>query len=356
MATFQARFGSMSGTFLNRARISPAPSISEAVGRVVFNRRKSTAPPSGLGLSARGSEHSARVAGIQKNSRELAAGLAPILSPVRQARTFVRVPGAAPAARREAAGRSAPLLLKSWPRSLRTDCGGASPSGFPNQARWASSTPLVLAYSPRPLVGGFIMTRPKEFFDGTEMPTAGWWEALWPDPVGVLRAVELPQDGNVIDLCSGDGWFTLQIAKIASHVIAIDIDPAILEIARKRLTEASVTNCTFISGDAYKLTDLWDEAVDFVFMANAFHGVPDKARMARSVFEVLKVGGEFAIVNWLPRPRDETLVLGEPRGPRTELRMSAGDTIRLVTPSGLKVKQIIDVPPYHYGVVFLRVS
>jgi hypothetical protein len=29
------------------------------------------------------------------------------------------------------------------------------------------------------------------FFQGTEMPTAGWWEALWPDPAGVLAAVGL---------------------------------------------------------------------------------------------------------------------------------------------------------------------
>ena len=29
------------------------------------------------------------------------------------------------------------------------------------------------------------------FFQGTEMPTAGWWEALWPDP-----AVWLPPWGS----------------------------------------------------------------------------------------------------------------------------------------------------------------
>ncbi len=23
--------------------------------------------------------------------------------------------------------------------------------------------------------------KPDGFFEGTEMPTAGWWEALWPD-------------------------------------------------------------------------------------------------------------------------------------------------------------------------------
>jgi ubiquinone/menaquinone biosynthesis C-methylase UbiE len=42
---------------------------------------------------------------------------------------------------------------------------------------------------------------------------------------------------NAIDLCSGDGWFTLQIAKIARHVIAIDIDADLLGLARYRLTE-----------------------------------------------------------------------------------------------------------------------
>jgi hypothetical protein len=37
------------------------------------------------------------------------------------------------------------------------------------------------------------------------MPTAGWWEALWPDPASVLAAVGLRLGMEVIDLCSGDG-------------------------------------------------------------------------------------------------------------------------------------------------------
>ena len=40
---------------------------------------------------------------------------------------------------------------------------------------------------------------PTGFFEGTEMPTAGWWEALWPDPAGVLAAVGLLPDMDVID-------------------------------------------------------------------------------------------------------------------------------------------------------------
>ena len=99
------------------------------------------------------------------------------------------------------------------------------------------------------------------FFEGTEMPTAGWWEALWPDPAGVLASVGLKPGMEAIDLCSGDGWFTLQIAKVARHVAAIDIDPTLLEVARVRLMEAGVTNCSFIAGDAYDITRLWPEPV-----------------------------------------------------------------------------------------------
>jgi SAM-dependent methyltransferase len=193
---------------------------------------------------------------------------------------------------------------------------------------------------------------PAGFFEGTEMPTAGWWEALWPDPAGVIAKVGLRPGMDVIDLCSGDGWFTLQIAKVAHHVVAIDIDPNTSEVARHRLTEAGVANCEFAAGDAYELGRLWPQLVDFVFMANAFHGVPDRTRLAKVVATVLKPGGLFAIVNWHERPREETIILGEPRGPKTELRISPETTKTGVEASGLRLSGLVEIPPYHYGVVF----
>ena len=196
--------------------------------------------------------------------------------------------------------------------------------------------------------------KPPGFFEGTEMPTAGWWEALWPDPASVLATVGMKAGMDVIDLCSGDGWFTLQIAKIARHVIAVDIDPDLLQVARYRLTENGLTNCDFISANAYDLARLWIDPVDFVFLANAFHGVPDHERLVRSVLNALKPSGQFAIVNWHQRPREQTTVLGEPRGPKTELRMSPAQTIKAGESGGLKFKELVDVPPYHYGVVCER--
>lgn len=192
------------------------------------------------------------------------------------------------------------------------------------------------------------------FFDGTGMPDPGWWEALFPQPAKILAEVGVRPGMEIVDLCSGDGWFTLQIAKTARHVFAIDIDKTLLEVARKRLEESGAKNCDYIEGDAYNIATLCPRPVDFVFMANAFHGVPDKPRLANAVCETLKPSGLFAIVNWHAKPREETQVLGEPRGPRTELRIEAETVTENVVPSGFHHNATIEVLPYHYAAIYRK--
>jgi ubiquinone/menaquinone biosynthesis C-methylase UbiE len=137
-------------------------------------------------------------------------------------------------------------------------------------------------------------------------------------------------------------------------VVAIDIDGKLLDLARLRLAENGITNCDYVAGDAYDLAKLITDPFDFVFLANAFHGVPDRPRLARAVQATLRQGGRFAIVNWHQRPREETTILGEPRGPKTELRLSPDQTIAAVEAAGLKLDRLVELPPYHYGVVFER--
>jgi ubiquinone/menaquinone biosynthesis C-methylase UbiE len=190
------------------------------------------------------------------------------------------------------------------------------------------------------------------FFQGTEMPDADWWEALWPDPARVLIDCGLTAGVTAIDLCAGDGWFTLPMARIAGHVLAIDIDGKLLNLARLRLGKAGLANCHFKEADAYKLAETISQPVDFVFMANVFHGVPDQARLSRIVAGVLAPGGRFAIVNWHRRPREQTTVLGKPRGPATDLRMTPQAVTAAVRPSGLALVRVVEASPNHYSAIF----
>jgi SAM-dependent methyltransferase len=204
------------------------------------------------------------------------------------------------------------------------------------------------------VAAGFIVMTVPDFFEATAMPDSVWWEALWPDPAGVLATVGIAAGMEVIDLCSGDGWFTLPIARVARHVVAIDIDPRLLALAHRRLDEGGIRNCDFVEGNAYDVARPIRTAADFVFLANTFHGVPERPRLARAVRDALIPGGRFAIVNWHPRARDETTVLGKPRGPRTELRMSPAATIEAVEAGGLNSVGVVELPPYHYGALFER--
>jgi ubiquinone/menaquinone biosynthesis C-methylase UbiE len=192
------------------------------------------------------------------------------------------------------------------------------------------------------------------FFEGTGMPDPGWWEALWPDPAKVLSDVGIRPGMDVVDLCCGDGWFTFPLAKLVRSVVAIDIDGALLEAAKVRIAErGGASNCKFVEADAYDIGRAVQGPVDHVFLANAFHGVPDKPRLASAVRGVLKPGSALSVVSWYARRREETPVLGQPRGPATELRMTPEQTIAEVLPSGLRHVRTVDVSPYHYGAVFV---
>jgi len=191
------------------------------------------------------------------------------------------------------------------------------------------------------------------FFPATAMPDRDWWAALWPDPEAVVRSLGVEPGMVVVDLCCGDGYFTAPLARIVEgKVYGVDIDPAMLEQTRAELERTGTTVLGLICADARDLAELLPGKVDYVLIANTFHGVPDKTAMARAVAAVLKPRGQFAIVNWHPVFRERTAVLGKPRGPRTEMRMSPDDVRLVVEPAGFTLERVVELPPFHYGAVF----
>ncbi len=125
-------------------------------------------------------------------------------------------------------------------------------------------------------------------------------------------------------------------------------------IARARVATAGATNCHFVVADAMRVDAVVPEPVDYVFLTNTFHGIPDQLRLARAVTAILKPCGQFGIVNWHRRPREETAVLGQPRGPKTEMRMEVRDVTAVVEPAGLVLNRTVELAPYHYGAVLRR--
>jgi ubiquinone/menaquinone biosynthesis C-methylase UbiE len=189
------------------------------------------------------------------------------------------------------------------------------------------------------------------------MPDRHWWKALWPDPLGVLRALGVEPGMTVVDLCCGDGYFTAPLAALVEgRVYGVDLDPGLLDLARGEIEHRGGRVRQWICGDARDLPELLAQQIDFVLLAKPFHGVPEKTLLARSVATVLRPGGRFAIVNWHPLAREQTVVFDQPRGPQTHMRMTPEQVRAVVEPAGFTLDRIVELPPYHYGAIFRKTT
>jgi len=163
---------------------------------------------------------------------------------------------------------------------------------------------------------------------------------------------------KVVDLCCGDGWFAAPLSRLvgeAGRLLCVDIDPE-MEAQAKELVakEGCPEVCRWMIGDAAEVDALTGISYDVVLMANTFHGVPDKRTLANSVARVLHEGGRFVVINWYKRSREETVVFGKPRGPKTEARLDPDEVAEYVTPAGFIFEPVVDLPPYHYGAIFTK--
>lgn len=190
----------------------------------------------------------------------------------------------------------------------------------------------------------------------TRQPDWEWWGELWPDPAGVLRRLGLGPDTSLADVGCGDGYFTLPAAELVApaRVYGVDIDGDLVEALESRATAADVGNVVSIEGDARALDDLLPAPVETVLVANTFHGIEDSASFARAAARSLTPGGRLVVVNWRAQPREATTVDGQPRGPPIDRRLSPEATVEALSPAGFEPVKTVDVPPYHYGIVFER--
>jgi len=194
-------------------------------------------------------------------------------------------------------------------------------------------------------------------FRNTRQPDWDWWGRLWPTPGATLRRLGIEEGWTLAEVGSGSGYFALPAARITdpAPVYAVDIDEALLDDLDRLAGRQRIDNVVPVCGDARELEGHLPAPVDACLVANTLHGVDDSAAFVEQVSAALAPGGEFLVVNWADRPKEETTVAGESRGPPPELRMTPEETERAVgSVAGFELARRVDLPPYHYGLVFER--
>jgi len=113
-------------------------------------------------------------------------------------------------------------------------------------------------------------------------------------PRRTVAAIGLAPGSRVLELGSGPGFFSPQVARAAQggHVVLLDLQVEMLRLARGRLHDQRRVGYLQADGSALPLTG---ERFDAVFIATVLGEVPDPAACLAEVRRVLRPGGVLAI-------------------------------------------------------------
>jgi ArsR family transcriptional regulator len=157
---------------------------------------------------------------------------------------------------------------------------------------------------------------------GQLIPGRSW--AAWSRALGLLLP---PLD--VVDLGCGEGYLTIEAARWARHVTAIDRSAEVLANARALANRRHVKNVTWTTG-TIEHVPLPDESADVALLSHALHHAADPSLALREAARLLRPNGRVLILElrehaetWVTRKLGD-LWLGFSDGRLTDLLTTAG--------------------------------
>jgi ubiquinone/menaquinone biosynthesis C-methylase UbiE len=126
-------------------------------------------------------------------------------------------------------------------------------------------------------------------------------------PDKLLFALRLKKGEAVADIGAGSGYITFRMAGRVGptgKIYAVDIQPEMLAIIRKRMKERNIANVVPVQG-AEKDPKLPANAVDTILMVDVYHEFEYPWEMTKAMIAALKPGGRLVFVEY--RKEDPTI-------------------------------------------------
>ena len=115
------------------------------------------------------------------------------------------------------------------------------------------------------------------------------YESAYDLSIQRARAVLSPEH-KVLEIGCGTGIIALGIAPLVKSVVATDISPQMVAVAKSKAESLSITNVEFRACDGYALP-YDDQAFDAVLLFNVLHFVKEPTTLLREAHRLLKPSG-----------------------------------------------------------------
>jgi ubiquinone/menaquinone biosynthesis C-methylase UbiE len=187
-------------------------------------------------------------------------------------------------------------------------------------------------------------------------PVMGYQGAPWLErsereeeeaPDVALNALKIPKGASVADIGAGSGYLTVRLAARvgpSGRVFANDVQPQMLNMLARRLSNSKITNVTLIEGtlDDPKLPPA---SVDLALMVDVYHELSQPQSMLRHLRESLKPGGRLVLLEY--RKEDPTVPI------KPEHKMSVAEAKMEVEAEGFALQKVDEVLPRQHILIFV---
>src|SRR5258708_30864462 len=169
--------------------------------------------------------------------------------------------------------------------------------------------------------------------------------AQWQKPDEVVATLQLKTGQVACDVGAGPGYCSLRLAGAvgdAGGVFAVDVEPRILEVLRKRIESAHARNITpvlSLPDDSF----LPAGACDLILIVDTYHHFPDGPAYLRRLARSLRPGGRMVNIDFHKREL--------PVGPPLDHKVSREEFLRDAQSAGLKLVAEHQFLQYQYFLV-----
>ncbi len=198
-------------------------------------------------------------------------------------------------------------------------------------------------------IGKFYMGREISFVMGHQaaewLNRPGRIQEEMPDEV--VANMNLAPDEVVADIGAGSGYFSFRIAKYVPEgkVMAVDIQPEMLQLIEERMEAENVTNIERVLGEVDN-PNLPPNSIDAALMVDAYHEFSHPFEMIDGLYRALKPGGRIFLLEY--RGEDASVPI-RPLHKMTELQ-----AVKEMSVFGLEWTDTLDFLPWQHMMIFTK--
>jgi SAM-dependent methyltransferase len=198
-------------------------------------------------------------------------------------------------------------------------------------------------------IGKFYMDREISFVMGHR--AAGWLnrpERIREEmPDDVVANMDLQPNHVVADIGAGSGYFSFRIADQVplGKVLAVDIQPEMLQLIERQKGEQNVSNIDGVLGEIDD-PNLELNSIDAAIMVDAYHEFSHPYEMINGIYEALKPGGRIFLLEY--RGEDASVPI------RPLHKMTQEQVVKEMSVFGLEWSDTLDFLPWQHMMIFTK--